>query len=290
MAEITEDPSAAATAYEQMAMGAMFDLATPQGRYLELIANGGFVRRHAGHGAQLLPRQHRVRVAPPRAVLVVGGHEHRQHPADDPAQRRSSDHSKYRKLLDPLFAPQRMDEQEEDITRRVNGFIDTFIDRGECNFTEEFAELFPSSVFLGLMGCRKTRCACSFACRISSSGSPIRPRNTDDGNSSANSSVKLHSPAIDERVDEAVHPPRDVVFLLVHPPGREQRVEELPVLGVHRRIDVQRDHRPDVADVHVHLRRELLVVAQHVLGVDTRKLSAMPGMGSTNPPFAISSR
>ena len=61
-------------------------------------------------------------------------------------------HSKYRKLLDPLFAPRRMDEQEEDITRRVNGFIDEFIDRGECNFTEEFAELFPSSVFLGLMG------------------------------------------------------------------------------------------------------------------------------------------
>ena len=61
-------------------------------------------------------------------------------------------HSKYRKILDPLFAPKRMDEQEEDITRRVNDFIDTFIDRGECNFTEEFAELFPSSVFLGLMG------------------------------------------------------------------------------------------------------------------------------------------
>jgi cytochrome P450 len=61
-------------------------------------------------------------------------------------------HSKYRKLLDPLFAPKRMDEQEEDIRRRVNGFIDAFIDRGECNFSEEFAELFPSSVFLGLMG------------------------------------------------------------------------------------------------------------------------------------------
>jgi cytochrome P450 len=45
-----------------------------------------------------------------------------------------------------------MDEQEEDITRRVNSFIDRFIDQGECNFTEEFADLFPSSVFLGLMG------------------------------------------------------------------------------------------------------------------------------------------
>jgi cytochrome P450 len=61
-------------------------------------------------------------------------------------------HSKYRKLLDPLFAPKRMDEQEDDITRRVNALIDQFVDRGECNFSEEFADLFPSSVFLGLMG------------------------------------------------------------------------------------------------------------------------------------------
>jgi cytochrome P450 len=61
-------------------------------------------------------------------------------------------HSKYRKLLDPLFAPRRMDEQEADITQRVNALMDTFIERGECNFTEDFAEIFPSSVFLGLMG------------------------------------------------------------------------------------------------------------------------------------------
>ena len=61
-------------------------------------------------------------------------------------------HSKYRKLLDPLFAPKRMDEQEKDITRRVVALIDGFIEAGECNFTEDFAEIFPSSVFLGLMG------------------------------------------------------------------------------------------------------------------------------------------
>ena len=35
---------------------------------------------------------------------------------------------------------------------RVNHFIDRFVDRGACNFTAEFAELFPSSVFLGMMG------------------------------------------------------------------------------------------------------------------------------------------
>jgi len=62
------------------------------------------------------------------------------------------EHAKYRKILDPLFAPKVMERQEEDITMRVNHFMDAFADRGECNFSEELAELFPSSVFLGLMG------------------------------------------------------------------------------------------------------------------------------------------
>jgi cytochrome P450 len=61
-------------------------------------------------------------------------------------------HVKYRKILDPLFAPKRMEALEDDITERVNHFIDAFVDRGECHFTDEFAVLFPSSVFLGLMG------------------------------------------------------------------------------------------------------------------------------------------
>jgi cytochrome P450 len=62
------------------------------------------------------------------------------------------DHVKYRKMLAPLFAPRHIDLLEDDIVARVNHFIDTFIDRGSCDFTAEFAELFPSAVFLGLLG------------------------------------------------------------------------------------------------------------------------------------------
>jgi cytochrome P450 len=61
-------------------------------------------------------------------------------------------HLKYRKLLDPLFAPRRIDALEDDIAARANAFIDRFSERGSCDFTAEFAELFPSSVFLGMMG------------------------------------------------------------------------------------------------------------------------------------------
>jgi cytochrome P450 len=62
------------------------------------------------------------------------------------------EHVGYRKLLDPLFAPRRIDALEVDIAERVNRFIDAFVDRGSCDFSAELAELFPSSVFLGMMG------------------------------------------------------------------------------------------------------------------------------------------
>src|SRR5690349_3718638 len=61
-------------------------------------------------------------------------------------------HVKYRKILDPLFAPKRMDALEDDIAARFNRFVDAFIDRGACDFTNELGVPFPSAIFLGLMG------------------------------------------------------------------------------------------------------------------------------------------
>jgi cytochrome P450 len=152
MNDMTEDGVAAPNEYVEMAMAAMTNLAAPQRMYLELIAAGGFAQPMEGvalsysrANTDYVLRHHEQF----SSVVDLGlGNVRPMIPLNvDPPM-----HSKYRKLLDPLFAPKRMDEQEADITRRVNGFIDVFIDRGECNFTEEFAELFPSSVFLGLMG------------------------------------------------------------------------------------------------------------------------------------------
>jgi cytochrome P450 len=61
-------------------------------------------------------------------------------------------HAKYRKLLTPLFSRAQMAKQDKGFRGRVNTFIDTFIDRGECHFTDEFANLYPAAVFLGLLG------------------------------------------------------------------------------------------------------------------------------------------
>ena len=65
---------------------------------------------------------------------------------DPPAQR------KYRKILDRLFAPQKMRLLEEPVTKLVNELIDGFIDDGEVDFAQQFSVPFPSRVFLTMFG------------------------------------------------------------------------------------------------------------------------------------------
>ena len=56
-----------------------------------------------------------------------------------PLQVDPPEHSKYRKLLDPIFSPKRMNLIEPDIARLVNELIDGFIDDGSCEFTTALA-------------------------------------------------------------------------------------------------------------------------------------------------------
>ena len=134
------------------ALGIMVDLADPQPRYLAMIEQGGFVEPMDGFAMSFdrsttehVLRHHEVFSS--RVEMKLGNVRPLIPLNVDPPQ-----HAKYRKLLDPLFAPRRMDAQEDDITRRVNALVEQFVDDGGCNFTEQFADILPSSVFLGLMG------------------------------------------------------------------------------------------------------------------------------------------
>jgi cytochrome P450 len=62
------------------------------------------------------------------------------------------EHRSWRRLLDPFFNPRGMKKLEPQITARANALIDGFIDRGGCDFADEFAVPLPCSVFLQLMG------------------------------------------------------------------------------------------------------------------------------------------
>ncbi len=69
-----------------------------------------------------------------------------------PLQVDPPEHVRYRRILDPLFAPRRMSALEDEVAALVNRCIDGFIDQGHCDFSEEIAVPIPSGTFLRLLG------------------------------------------------------------------------------------------------------------------------------------------
>ena len=61
-------------------------------------------------------------------------------------------HRTYRKLLDPLFSPQRMKLLEGSMTALANELIDAFVDEDEVDFSAQFSIPFPCRVFLTMVG------------------------------------------------------------------------------------------------------------------------------------------
>ena len=69
-----------------------------------------------------------------------------------PLQIDPPEHKKYRKILDPIFAPREMALIAEPVAQLANELIDGFIDRDGVDFAREFSVPFPSLVFLTLLG------------------------------------------------------------------------------------------------------------------------------------------
>jgi cytochrome P450 len=61
-------------------------------------------------------------------------------------------HVKYRRILDPLFAPKHMTALDGEVSLLVNQIMDGFVGHGTLDFHEEFAVPLPCTVFLRLMG------------------------------------------------------------------------------------------------------------------------------------------
>lgn len=61
-------------------------------------------------------------------------------------------HVKYRRILDPLFAPRAMALLEAEVVELFNQLVDDFAKRGSCDLHTELAVPMPCTVFLKLMG------------------------------------------------------------------------------------------------------------------------------------------
>jgi cytochrome P450 len=62
------------------------------------------------------------------------------------------DHVRYRRILDPLFAPRVLNPLEDELRRQAGELIDAFADKGECDVMTDLAKFFPPQVFMTLFG------------------------------------------------------------------------------------------------------------------------------------------
>lgn len=66
-------------------------------------------------------------------------------------------HAEYRRPINPYFSPQRMMAMRDQLRERADRLIDTFKDRGECDFVREFSQKYPIYVVLDLLGLPQDR-------------------------------------------------------------------------------------------------------------------------------------
>lgn len=63
-----------------------------------------------------------------------------------------ADHSRLRRLANPAFSPKLVKKMTPEFQNMANGLIDSFIERGECEFVSEFSEPYATMVICSLLG------------------------------------------------------------------------------------------------------------------------------------------
>lgn len=100
----------------------------------------------AAKSVEILTRSHHV-----RGSGAVGNTQGAERPLI-PLDIDRPEHTKYRKLLDPIFAAKVIAPLETDVRALADELVDAFIDRGHADIYDEFCAILPSTIFLRLMG------------------------------------------------------------------------------------------------------------------------------------------
>jgi cytochrome P450 len=62
------------------------------------------------------------------------------------------DHLKYRRILDPMLAPRVINSMEDELRAQIRDLVLAFASKGECDIIADVARLYPTQVFLTVMG------------------------------------------------------------------------------------------------------------------------------------------
>ena len=126
-----------------------FETACPQPLYSALARTMPF---RSDDGVVFLTRMADVTAALKQHEIRSGGEAMGSDRPLIPLNIDGPEHTKYRRLLDPLFAPKRVATFEPVVRALADQLIDEFIDDGQVELFAAFCNPLPSQVFLGILG------------------------------------------------------------------------------------------------------------------------------------------
>jgi len=142
-------------------------------------------------------------------------------------------HTRYRRLLNPEFVPRKVAELEPDVRVLVNAIIDEFVDRGSCDFHEEFATPLPSTIFLRLMGLPQDDLPMFLQWRDNSIRPDVAPGDFEAADRIRQETAKAINVYFEEALDERMREPGDgLLSLLVRAEIDGQRLTRRELLGI----------------------------------------------------------
>lgn len=163
MTDTTQDQAADESAEGRYARGpfdfAAFAVEVPGPVFLEVQESGPFRE----DGVVVVTKMADILATTKRRDVVSNGSTNTEDNGESmlgnerpliPLQIDGAEHTKYRKLLDPLFAPRVVAHLEPHVADIANELIDRFVDQPEIEFYEAFCVPLPSRIFLELMGLR----------------------------------------------------------------------------------------------------------------------------------------
>jgi cytochrome P450 len=126
-----------------------FETQSPQPLYSELARTMPF---RSDDGMVFLTRMADVTAALKQHEVRSGGESMGSDRPLIPLNIDGPEHTKYRRLLDPLFAPKRVATFEPVVRALADELIDGFIDDRQVELFAAFCDPLPSRVFLGILG------------------------------------------------------------------------------------------------------------------------------------------
>ncbi len=140
-------------------------------------------------------------------------------------------HVRYRKLLDPYFAPKRMAALQPAVQRHTDALIDGFVERGGCDFSTDLAVPLPCATFLSLLGLPLD----DLPALVRWKDIMIRPEHMVDDRDEAvrlqaDTAMEIYARFDAEMTDRRTHPRDDLISYLTHTEAGGEKLTDSEII------------------------------------------------------------